>query len=254
MGEVAELEPANEYWVAGVDGCRSGWIVVLRPLSAPAAATLHFASTFSDVLQLTNRCTAIGIDMPIGLPEISGIGGRLADREARANLGARQSAVFAVPSRAAVMEQDYREACAVALATSSPPRKVSKQCFHLFPRIREIDALMTPPQQDRIFECHPELGFWALNNESPLDQPKKVKSQPHPPGLELRRALLEAAEYSPAFLRSIAGLKRSIAGEDDLLDACACSWSAARILRGNALRFPDPPPLDARGLRMEIWC
>jgi len=43
-------------------------------------------------------------------------------------------------------------ACAAALATSDPPRKVSKQCFHIFPRIREIDALLraAPAWRDRI--------------------------------------------------------------------------------------------------------
>jgi predicted RNase H-like nuclease len=39
---------------------------------------------------------------------------------------------------------------------------------------------------------------------------------------------------------------------DDLIDACACAWSARRIREGRSLRFPTDPPRDARGLRMEI--
>ncbi len=240
-------------WVAGVDGCPGGWLVVLHPLAEPAAACAKLVRTFAQVLAIAPQLEIIGVDMPIGLPETSRIGGRTADIEARANLGARQSSVFAVPSRAAVMCTDYREACAAALATSDPPRKVSKQCFNLFPKIREIDALMAPLLQQRVFETHPELAFWALNGKQPLGEAKKVKSRPHPPGLELRRGLLAAAGYDQGFLRDTSCYRASVVGPDDLLDAAVCAWSAARIARGKGCRFPSDPPLDAKGLRMEIW-
>ena len=110
---------------------------------------------------------------------------------------------------------------------------------------------MTRELQSRVVECHPELAFWALNGERPLSQPKKVKSRPFGPGLELRRTLLERAGYARPFLET--GFKAKDAGPDDLLDAAAVSWTAARIVRGEARRFPADPPLDARGLRMEIW-
>jgi len=41
-------------------------------------------------------------------------------------------------------------------------------------------------------------------------------------------------------------------GIDDLIDACACAWSARRIRDGSNLRLSANPPLDGRGLRMEI--
>jgi predicted RNase H-like nuclease len=161
-------------WVAGVDGCRGGWLVVMRPLDDPTAARALLVPAFADVLALDPAPAVVGIDMPIGLPRVAGRGGRTADIEARANLGARQSSVFAVPSRSAVMRTDYREACTEALATSDPPRKVSKQCYNLFPKIREIDALLTPNLQRRVFEIHPELAFWAMNGDRPLELPKKL--------------------------------------------------------------------------------
>ena len=34
---------------------------------------------------------------------------------------------------------------------SEPPRKVSKQCFNLFPKMREVDEQMTPALQERVF-------------------------------------------------------------------------------------------------------
>lgn len=190
----------------------------------------------------------IAVDMPIGFPQLSG---REAERAVRAKLGARQSSVFSVPSRAAVMCTDYREACAANLAHSQPPKKVAKQIFHIFPKMREIDALLTPAHQSRIFEVHPELAFWAMNGEQSLALPKKVKGRPNLPGLDLRKALLQAAGFPLGKLPPVA-YRASDVGADDLLDACACAWSARRILTGKARRFPASPPLDGRGLRMEI--
>ncbi len=102
--------------------------------------------------------------MPIGLPERVGLGGRGAERAVRSFLGPRQSSVFSVPARAAVYAPDYPSACEAARAHSDPPRAVSKQCFHLFPKIREIDGLLRaePALRGRIFESHPEVAFAVL--------------------------------------------------------------------------------------------
>ncbi len=228
--------------VIGVDGCRGGWIAVRWG----ASLTHHLCRSFEEVLAMEAR--VIAVDMPIGFPKGSG---RQAEREVRARLGERQSSVFSVPSRAAVMCADYIQACSANLACSDPPKKVSKQIFHIFPKMREIDALMQPALQSRIFEVHPELAFWAMNGSKPLPLPKKVKGRPHEPGLALRRALLEAAGFP---LRSLpeARYRATDVGSDDLLDACACAWSARRIAEGRSVRFPADPPVDARGLRMEI--
>lgn len=238
-------------WIAGVDGCRGGWLVVLRTVDGDAEPRARIVPTFADVLALPEAPRIIALDMPIGLPARSGIGGRAADIAARSRLGARRSSVFAVPARAAVMARDYRDACAIAHAHSDPPRKLSKQTFNLFPKMREVDALMTPALQDRVVECHPETAFWAMNGEAPLDAPKKVKSRPHPPGLGERRKLLATTGLPPPFLQT--RFRAAEAGPDDLLDACACAWTARRVLSGTAHRFPDTPPRDQRGLRQEIW-
>lgn len=245
--------------VAGVDGCPGGWLVVVRPLDDPAAAVAMIVPAFAEVIAglegqgpwpLRGRLAAIAVDIPIGLPRAGTIGGRAADREARAGLGGRQSAVFAVPARAAVMETDYRRACDVALGHSEPPRKVSKQTFYLFPKIREVDRLLTPELQARVVECHPEVAFWGINGCRALEEPKKVKSRAYPPGLALRRRLLAVEGYREALLNTPFPVSK--AGADDLLDAVACSWTAARLARGVARRFPERAEVDARGLRMEI--
>lgn len=239
-------------FVAGVDGCRTGWLVVQWDLEGRAPARFEIVRTFREILQLPEAPRVIAIDIPIGLPERAVIGGRQADVAARARLGARKSAVFAVPARAAVMQTEYRTACAVAFAHSDPPRRVSKQAFHLFPKIREVDGLMTPALQDRVVECHPEAAFVQMNGGEPLALPKKIKSRPNAEGLRLRHDLLARTGFPTDILEARHAVRRS-AGADDLIDACACAWTAARILKGTAIRFPADPPVDARGLRQEIW-
>jgi predicted RNase H-like nuclease len=206
----------------------------------------------ADVLAASEAPALIAVDMPVGLPERTGPGGRAAENSVRPLLGDRQSSVFSVPSRAAIYANDYREACRIAQATSQPPRKVSKQLFNIAPKIREVDECFrsAPAAAERVFEVHPELAFWRLNGGRALDQPKKVKSRPYEPGLALRRGLLVAAGL-PAEALNMKPPKG--AGADDLLDALACAAIARRIHAGIAQPFPDPPPRDEFGLRMAIW-
>ncbi len=238
-------------WLAGVDGCPAGWAVALvRPQGG--AVRLRVVPRFADVLAAPELPAVIAVDIPIGLPERAGRGGRAAENAVRPLLAARQSSVFSVPSRAAIMAEDYREACRCALATSDPPRKVSKQLFMLAPKIREVDACLRADASvaGRVFEVHPELAFWRLNGGRALDQPKKVKGRSHEPGLVLRRQLLVEAGVPAAVVNAVppAG-----AGADDLLDALACAAIARRIHVGLARPFPDPPERDRFGLAAAIW-
>jgi predicted RNase H-like nuclease len=238
--------------VAGVDGCRAGWLCVLMEAESGAPREVFVVPAIEAVLS-RDDLAMIAIDMPIGIPDIAGPSGRACDSLLRRRLGARQSSVFAVPARAVIAETDFGRASEAALAHSQPPRRVSWHCFHLFPKIREVDALITPERQSRIVECHPEGAFWAMNGSHPLDLPKKVKSQGHAPGLALRHLLLARGGFPAPFLTAHR-FPAAKAGEDDFLDACACAWTARRVLAGQAIRFPDTdPPTDAHGLRMEIW-
>jgi predicted RNase H-like nuclease len=42
-------------------------------------------------------------------------------------------------------------------------------------------------------------------------------------------------------------------GVDDMIDAAAAAWSAARLLGGAARSLPDPPELDSAGRQIAIW-
>ncbi len=237
-------------WVAGVDGCPAGWAVVYRRLDDSTPPEFAVAADFSAILDDPRRPAIVAVDMPIGLPDRAGRGGRGPESAVRPLLGRRQSSVFSVPSRTAVMADDYIEACRIALETSDPPRKVSKQSYHLFPKIREIDALMTRDLEGRVFECHPELAFWRLNGERPMALPKKIKSRVNPAGVAERQALLARYGYDEAFL--FRKLPRHV-GRDDMIDAAALALIAMRIARGDGESFPAEPQRDSKGLRMAIW-
>jgi predicted RNase H-like nuclease len=241
----------QDIWLAGVDGCTGGWLAAFVRISGNEAH-VRIVPRFADVLAAPERPKIVAVDMPIGLPERTGLGGRAAENCVRPLLGARQSSVFSVPSRAAIYAGEYREACGIAQTTSDPPRKISKQLFNIAPKIREVDAALraTPEAARRAFEVHPEVAFWRLNGERALAEPKKVKSRPYEPGLALRRGLLVAAGL-PADVARSAPPKG--AGADDLLDALACAAIARRIHAGLAQPFPNPPPRDAHGLIMAIW-
>ena len=238
-------------WLAGIDGCAGGWIAAfMRPEGGETR--LRIVPHFADVLSAPERPGIVAVDMPIGLPERVGIGGRAAENCVRPLLGARQSSVFSVPSRAAIYAADYSEACSIAAATSDPPRKVSKQLFNIAAKIRELDECLRTNSEaaKRVFEVHPELAFWRLNSGRALSEPKKVRSRPYQPGLTLRRGLLIAAGLPDDAVNT---LPPKGAAADDLLDALACAAVARRIHAGTAEPFPNPPPRDAFGLAMAIW-
>lgn len=238
-------------WVAGVDGCPDGWIVVLLNPETSDFHVTHCAD-FSSVLTLDLAPRVIAIDMPIGLPDRIEGPGRVAEQAVRPMLGQRQSSVFSIPARAAVYADSYLGACEAALAGSAPPKKVSKQSFNIFAKIREIDALMTPGLQSRVCESHPEVIFTMLNDGEPAPLPKKVKSQSNPPGLVWREALLQRNGV-PEAVFSVNPKDHGKAARDDLVDAAACAACALRIMRGTAQRFPNAVTRDAKGLDIAIW-
>jgi threonine dehydratase len=249
-------------WIAGVDGCRAGWIVARQAVASGGQVelgqveiTIH--PRFAAILDPDDPPAAIAIDMPIGLPAVIGAEGRGPERIVRRLLGARRSSVFAIPARPAIEATDYAVSCLAAAASSQPSRKVSKQAFMLFPKIREVDGLMRasgpekgPAWRDRVFEAHPELAFCRLNDGRPLSHPKKLKGRPYPEGLSERRGILRSAGFPEAVV--MAKPPRG-AALDDLLDSLALLATARRILDGRAKPHPDPPGRDAFGLPIAIW-
>ncbi|HSP26066.1 MAG TPA: DUF429 domain-containing protein [Saliniramus sp.] len=238
-------------WVAGVDGCRSGWLAAFQHI-ATGEVRVRILPDLQSLLDAPEAPRIVAIDMPIGLPDRIDGPGRAAEQAVRPLLGGRQSSVFSIPSRDAVYAGEYRDACNLALATSVPPKKISKQGFMLFHKIREIDSILRARSEltERIFEVHPEVAFWLMNGETPLSEPKKVKGRVYEPGMAVRRRLLIDAGLPR---QHVEAQPPRGAGMDDLLDALASLYVARRIEAGQAKAYPDPPPRDRHGIPIAIW-
>ena len=241
------LEANTTSLVAGADGCPAGWFVVMRDLKTGETAH-HTVAGFTGLLDLCAWTKVLAVDIPVGLLETVSEGGRPVDRLARKRLQPhRASSVFPAPCRPATLCATYQEAVDATRAHSAGRRSLSRQAFGLFPKLREVDALMTPELQDRVREVHPELCFAALNDGHALPEYKKT-----PEGHATRIRLLQAAGFdiSEAGIEKLA--KQGV-GKDDVLDAYAACWTAARIARGEAECLGDALATDGHGLLMQMW-
>jgi predicted RNase H-like nuclease len=130
---------------------------------------------------------------------------------------------------------------------------LSIQAFNIVPKIREVDRLMTPALQHRVYEAHPELAFRALAGH-PMHYRKKTVA-----GREERLRALEQAPHRlfrdirPAVARILQEYRRAQVAPDDVLDAYVLVGTALRIWQAQAQRVPAVPLCDQQGLRMEIW-
>jgi len=208
--------------VAGVDGCRGGWIIATTA-GVRVSARLDAGGV-----------THMGVDMPIGL---SDAGPRVCDIEARKFLGRDGSSVFPAPPRAILGCVDYRTALDVARSTTG--RGISKQTFNITAKVAELDWLIQSGTDCEIVEVHPECSFRTLNAGEPLPSKKTALGQ------ELRRQLLAAHFDLPPPPRG--------AAPDDVLDAYAVLWSTMRFRSDVHRQFGDGQ-LDDRGIPMRIIC
>lgn len=224
--------------IAGIDGCKGGWAVVLAPADCLGAASFRRVETLKEVFVGLGVALAL-IDMPIGL--VDGPEARAVEPALRRALPGKTSSVFSTPCRAALGAGEYRAACALNRAALG--RGLSKQSFALFPKIRAVDAAALEFGPERLREGHPEMSF-ALMNGAPVLAKKR-----RPEGQSARLALL-AQEGLPT--RALAAAKPPGCGLDDVLDAAALLWSAARFHQGTHRLFPDDPGLDRLGLTMAV--
>lgn len=159
----------------------------------------------------------------------------------------RRRSVFPCPIRPVLGASSWKEAC--DRTERADGRKVSQQTFAILPKIAEADAFVrSDPWARRIvYEVHPELSFarWA---GAPMANGKKT-----PAGREERLRLVAAIFGPGVFSAMRQSLRGHHVGSDDLADAFAAVWTAARILAGAAERFPRETTVDAEGVAMRIW-
>lgn len=233
--------------VVGVDGCPAGWIAAVQDLECGRFAFSIFEN-FAGLLAAFPDALVIAVDIPIGLNESAVPGGRQCDVEARKLLGrGKTSSVFSAPCRGVLDCSTYAEALRVNRSSSPHGVGLSIQAYNITPKIREVDASMTPLIQKRVIEVHPEVCFRALNGGQAIIEGKKSVV-----GRKVRRRLLTRNGFSRPS-RIIGEIPGKQASMDDIHDAMVACWTARRVFNGAASRIPADPPLDARGLRMEIW-
>ncbi|QPP05386.1 DUF429 domain-containing protein [Streptomyces bathyalis] len=221
--------------VLGVDACKKGWVAV--ELTDGAFAGARFSHGLRTLLDATPQADVVAVDMPLGLVEE---GWRQADEKAKAVLGPRRNSVFRVPPRRVWLEADYETAglrCRELTNTG-----LSRQTWGLAAKLDEAGECLEG-EEDRMFEVHPEVSFWALNGKTPLPHRKTSWA-----GQMQRRALLRTGGVVLPDDLGEAGQ----ASPDDVLDAAAAAWSAHRIAQGRAIALPDPPQLDHRRRQIAI--
>ncbi|TAJ90601.1 MAG: DUF429 domain-containing protein [Reyranella sp.] len=221
--------------VAGADGCRTGWVICRRDGNGTLDITV--------VKTLAEACEGLSIlavDMPIGLVDTPRPG-RACEREARALLPGKSSSVFPTPCRPALACTTHAEAHALSKTLGVG---LTRQTFHLFPKMREVDALMRGDEAVRsiVHEAHPELAFARMNDGKPVLSKKR-----RPEGFVERLALL-ARHGFPWAPRTLSGAAR-----DDVLDAMAVCRTALLIAQGAATRLGPEVERDRHGLPMNIW-
>ncbi len=220
--------------VLGVDGCRGGWVVVSWHEETVHATFTESLATSVEQLR-SGAVAAMAVDMPIGMLDGQP---RACDVAARKMLGPRRSSVFPTPVRATLAATDYRDACARSIAASG--KALSKQAFNLLPKIAELDDLVTPQDQDRLVEAHPECAFVRLADGT-LAEPKRT-----PAGREMRQRLLAA--HDP-LLGDIVAAHPELPVLD-LIDAAVLCITARHVTSGTEHRLGTD--VDATGLRAEV--
>jgi len=233
---------------AGIESTRNGWLVVsLADGAVQAAKSINLRATLADLRR--SGVAAVAVDMPIGLPEAAEPGGRRCEQLARNTLGSRSSSVFNSPVRQALEAASYEEASALNRQSSPHRIGLSKQSFAMLQKLRAVDGVATPEAQEWFFETHPELGFSELWRQ--WGRRGALVSKSTREGLDLRVEMLGRVGIAVEPL--LAKRLQFGATEKDVVDAAVAAWTASRKANGSANRIPEVPPVDARGLRMEMW-
>ena len=235
----------------GVDGCRSGWFSV--GFDGNGCYELKVFPAFSELLAYYCDAKLVLVDIPIGL--LKSGEGRKCDKEARKILGhPRSSSVFSAPTRQTVEQAadspgDYD--CANVTELRFAGKGISKQAFAIAPKIAQVDKVLRCRDSNatpKVREVHPEICFWALNEECAMKCNKKSEL-----GEKERLQVLERFEprtceiYSKACRRFVGG---GVA-KDDILDALVAAVTA-RCGHERLKTIPDCPPKDCKGLPMEM--
>jgi predicted RNase H-like nuclease len=225
--------------VLGVEPCPAGWVGAILEPGAPRPR-LAVAATIGGLVETVRQSLgieAVAIDIPIGLPDDTL---RKADALAREALAGNASSVLTTLTRAAYREEARTAADAVNRALTG--QGVGAPAFALRERVLEVDAWVRSRPTVMVIEVHPELSF-AMMAGGPIEADKKTDE-----GQRARLAALAAAGLASPSVLTGTGY-----AADDVIDACAAAWTAARRTSGVARPLPDPPQIFTDGIPAAIW-
>lgn len=228
----------------GIDGCKAGWVLV--GLDEQGRAGYALLNAIDELSAYVEKAQCILIDIPIGL-KTRQPDERSCDKQARKLLSPhRGSSVFPVPSRCALHCNDYREA--LARNRECTGRGITRQTFNIMPKIREVDSYLQKLKQRKIIhEMHPEVCFWALNDQQAMQTKKRSQD-----GFEERLAILN--QFIPdvgRFIEQVMQLTlRKQVARDDIVDALVGAVTASHYRQLQTI--PEQPEVDDKGLPMEI--
>jgi len=193
-------------------------------------------TTFAEILDYRPTYDVIAIHCHLSFPEEDTPGGRTCDKLARQLLGwPRSGAIGSPPSRRYLRTGDLDARAAKGLNPFNA---------RLMRRFAEVAEEMQPYRQRQVFEVHPELSFYQLNDDRPMQHSKYTDE-----GVAERRALVEARIPGVDVV-----LEASLPGISPrhLLDATADMVTARRIAARAVDRLPEDPEWDEQGVRMEL--
>jgi predicted RNase H-like nuclease len=225
--------------IAGVEPCPGGWLLVPARLQGITAFPFEAEvfPNFAEILDYRPSFDVIAIHCHLSFPEEDTPGGRTCDREARKLLGfARGGAIGSPPSRHYLRTGDL---------DARAQKGLNPINARMMRRYAEVAEEMQPYRQRQVFEVHPELSFYQLNDDKPMQHSKYTEE-----GVGERRALVEARiQGIDAVLESDPGGGVTIR---HLLDASADMTTARRIAARAVERVPEDPEWDEQGVRMEL--
>ena len=243
----------------GVDGCKGGWFSVGFDSNGEYESEVF--KTFNELLDHYKESELILVDIPIGLPEDKK--GRDCDSVARKKLISRRSTVFTTPTRQTAYQvsksqNDYVSAAICELVCTGK-RSISKQVFNIAAKIAEVDKAIREREcneNPKVREIHPEICFWALNNEKPITSKKQEQK-----GWDERLKVLKCVTPRDGTMQKIfdeacksGDVSQGIFAKDDILDALVAAVTAYKgsQLHQRLQTLPEKPKKDSKKLPMEM--
>ena len=227
----------------GIDGFSKGWCCC----SFNEHMNIKIIPEIKNILNHDN-CSKILIDIPIGLSSLKAE--RKIDSQLRNLLpSGRKNSVFNAPTRKSAYANTYDDAKKAELEQLG--KSLSIQSWNITNKIKEVDQFLTnnPKLNNIVYESHPELCFYYLNNMKPLLFSKKTVD-----GLIERMKILNHYYHKSQELIEDFFQKNKKTGikKDDIADSMVLCISAKNWIKNGRRTINNYPNKDEKGISFGI--